>query len=51
VVLDGQGADELLAGMPLYEAQIFPKLLFEGRWLKVATELRARMHRYGYGPR
>jgi asparagine synthase (glutamine-hydrolysing) len=49
VVLDGQGADELLAGMPLYEAQIFPEMLRRGRWLRFARELRARMQRYGLG--
>jgi asparagine synthase (glutamine-hydrolysing) len=49
VVLDGQGADELLAGMPLYEAQIFPEMLRRGKWLRFACELRLRMKRYDYG--
>ena len=47
VVIEGQGSDELFAGMPLYEAQIFPQLLRSGRWIRCASELRARMRRYG----
>jgi len=47
VVLDGQGADEILGGLPLYEAQIFPEMLRRGHWLRFALELRARMRRYG----
>jgi asparagine synthase (glutamine-hydrolysing) len=46
VVIEGQGSDELFAGMPLYEAQIFPQLLRSGRWIQYALELRARMRRY-----
>src|SRR6185503_8533020 len=46
VVLEGQGSDELLAGMPLYEAQILVELLSSGRWVRYALELRARMRRY-----
>jgi asparagine synthase (glutamine-hydrolysing) len=48
VVFDGQGADELLAGMPLYEAQMFPEMLRRGHWVRFARELRTRMRRYGY---
>jgi len=47
VVLDGQGSDELLAGMPLYEAQIFPEMLRRGRFFQFAVDIRARMRRYG----
>ena len=48
VVLDGQGADELLAGMSLYESQMFPALLFRGHWLQFVIEIRTRMRRYNY---
>jgi asparagine synthase (glutamine-hydrolysing) len=49
VVLDGQGSDEILAGMPLYDAQQFPEMLRAGQLLRLSRELRARMLRYGLG--
>jgi asparagine synthase (glutamine-hydrolysing) len=51
VVIEGQGSDEMFAGMPLYEAQIFPEMLRSGQLLRFAAELRARMRRYGLGLR
>ena len=49
VVLDGGGSDEILAGVPLYDAQQFPEMLRAGRLLRFSRELRARMLRYGLG--
>ena len=46
VVLDGQGADELLAGLPLYEAQMFPEWLRRKQSGRLRSELRIRMLRY-----
>lgn len=51
VVLDGQGADEVLAGLPLHEAQMFPEMLRRGQWIRFAMELRARMRRDDCGLR
>jgi asparagine synthase (glutamine-hydrolysing) len=44
VMLDGQGADELFAGLPSYELVMFREWLRTGRWRRVQTEaaLRAR---------
>jgi asparagine synthase (glutamine-hydrolysing) len=42
VVLDGQGADELLAGLLPYEAQIFIPLLQGAHFVKIVRELRLR---------
>jgi asparagine synthase (glutamine-hydrolysing) len=41
VLLDGQGADETVAGYPFYYAAIFRYLLRTGRWLRLAREIRA----------
>lgn len=49
VVWDGQGADELLAGMPLYEAQWLLGLLRQGQLVNLAKELVLRNRRYQYG--
>jgi asparagine synthase (glutamine-hydrolysing) len=51
VVIEGQGSDEMLAGMPHYEAQIFPEMLRSGHFVRAAVELRARMRRYRMGLR
>ncbi|MDQ2854153.1 MAG: asparagine synthase (glutamine-hydrolyzing) [Chloroflexota bacterium] len=40
VLLDGQGADESLAGYHFYFAALFRYLLRTGRWLALARELR-----------
>ena len=41
VLLDGQGADETVAGYPFYYAALFRYLLRTGRWLQLAREIRA----------
>ena len=41
VLLDGQGADETVAGYPFYSAALFRYLLRTGRWLQLAREIRA----------
>ncbi len=40
VLLDGQGADETLAGYHFYFAALFRFLLRTGRWLELAREMR-----------
>jgi asparagine synthase (glutamine-hydrolysing) len=49
VVIEGQGSDEMLAGMPGYDAQSFPEMLRRGQWLRFARELRTRRSRYRLG--
>jgi asparagine synthase (glutamine-hydrolysing) len=49
VVWDGQGADELLAGLPLYESQWLLEQLRSGRWRRFAREMQLRKQRYGLG--
>jgi asparagine synthase (glutamine-hydrolysing) len=49
VVIEGQGADELFAGLPGYDAQIFSDLIGRGRWLQAARELRLRRERLRLG--
>src|SRR5262249_41208966 len=46
VVLDGQGADELLAGLPHYEAQMFPEMLRRGQIFRLAREIQIRSQKY-----
>ena len=49
VLLDGQGADELLAGYHTFFAPHFAALLTSGRWGALLQEMRAakRLHRIG----
>jgi asparagine synthase (glutamine-hydrolysing) len=49
VMLDGQGADEQLAGYPNYFAPHFGSLLRESRWSKLLRELSAAGALHGYG--
>jgi asparagine synthase (glutamine-hydrolysing) len=42
VVLEGQGCDEMLAGMPYYETAIFSEYIARLRLIKLARELRIR---------
>ena len=48
VTLDGQGADELLAGYHIYFGDFFAQLLREWRWMRVLKEISAyaRIHNY-----
>ena len=46
VVLDGQGADELLAGLPYYESQLLLDLLRRGHVLRLLREARLRCRKY-----
>jgi asparagine synthase (glutamine-hydrolysing) len=50
VVLEGQGADELLAGMPGYEAAFLHELFRTLRWRDLVTEVRCRARRYHESP-
>ena len=47
VVIEGQGADELLAGMPGYETAFLQELLLTLRWRELFNEARQRVRRYG----
>jgi asparagine synthase (glutamine-hydrolysing) len=49
VVLDGQGADELLAGLPYYEQQIFLEMLEKLQLRRLAQELQCRSRKYHAG--
>jgi asparagine synthase (glutamine-hydrolysing) len=49
VVIEGQGADELFAGLPGYDAQQFPSWLVQGRWLRLGRELADRRRRMQLG--
>jgi asparagine synthase (glutamine-hydrolysing) len=49
VMLDGQGADEQLAGYHVYFAPLFAGLLLRGRWAALAREVRAARRAHGYG--
>ncbi|MEO5937012.1 MAG: asparagine synthase (glutamine-hydrolyzing) [Terriglobales bacterium] len=49
VVLDGQGADEILGGLPIYEAQMFLPMIQRMQWFTLAKELRLRTKRYRNG--
>lgn len=46
VVIDGQGADEMLGGLPIYEAQMFIAMLKRLQLLSILKELRLRSRRY-----
>lgn len=46
VVLDGQGADEMLGGMPFYETPIFLELITQFKYTAVMSELRCRSRLY-----
>ncbi len=46
VVIDGQGADEMLGGLPIYEAQMFLAMLKRLQLLRIVKELRLRSRRY-----
>ncbi|HEU0301671.1 MAG TPA: asparagine synthase (glutamine-hydrolyzing) [Longimicrobium sp.] len=50
VMLDGQGADEQLAGYHVYFAPLFAALLLRGRWGALAREVRGARRVHGYGP-
>jgi asparagine synthase (glutamine-hydrolysing) len=47
VLLDGQGADELLAGYHGFFGTYFADLLAQRRWLRLLTELAAYRRRHG----
>ena len=47
VILEGQGADEMLGGMPSYASPVFRELLFGGRLLAFASEVNAHARRFG----
>ncbi|MHB8653645.1 MAG: asparagine synthase (glutamine-hydrolyzing) [Terriglobia bacterium] len=49
VVLDGQGADELLAGLPYYEQQIFLEMFGKFQLRRLAQELQFRSRKYHAG--
>ncbi|MGF6781104.1 asparagine synthase (glutamine-hydrolyzing) [Paraburkholderia sp. GAS334] len=49
VMLDGQGADEQLAGYHSFFAPRFASLFRSGRWLELFREIRASGPRHGYG--
>jgi asparagine synthase (glutamine-hydrolysing) len=45
-VIDGQGADEMLGGLPIYEAQMFIAMLKRLQLMRILRELRLRSRRY-----
>lgn len=47
VLLDGQGADELLAGYPIYQAAWWATLAQQGHWLHLRRELIGYSQRFG----
>ena len=47
VVLDGQGADEMLGGMPFYETPIFLELIAGFKYIALVNEIRCRSRLYG----
>jgi asparagine synthase (glutamine-hydrolysing) len=49
VLLDGQGADETVAGYHFYFAALFRYLFRTGRWLRLARELRGFSTAHGAG--
>jgi asparagine synthase (glutamine-hydrolysing) len=49
VLLDGQGADETVAGYPFYFAALFRFLFRTGRWLELAREMRGFSAAHGSG--
>jgi len=46
VVLDGQGADEMLGGMPYYETPIFLELIAKFKYLALMKEIQSRSRLY-----
>lgn len=46
VVIDGQGADEMLGGLPIYEAQMFLSMLRRLQLSRIIKELILRSKRY-----
>jgi asparagine synthase (glutamine-hydrolysing) len=46
VVLDGQGADEMLGGMPFYETPIFLELIAKFKWAALMREIESRSDLY-----
>jgi asparagine synthase (glutamine-hydrolysing) len=46
VVLDGQGADEMLGGMPFYETPIFLELIAKFKYVSLMNEIRCRSRLY-----
>ncbi len=50
VLLDGQGADEILAGYHGFFGALFADLLVQGRWRRFREEWRAYRQRYGALP-
>jgi asparagine synthase (glutamine-hydrolysing) len=49
VMLDGQGADEVLAGYHAFFAPYLASLVRDGRWREAWREIQAFKHRHGYG--
>lgn len=47
VVLEGQGADEMLGGMPYYETPIFRELISRFQYAALMREIRSRARQYG----
>lgn len=47
VVIDGQGADEILGGLPIYEAQMYLAMLKQWQLLGILKEMQLRSRRYG----
>src|SRR2546430_16699586 len=47
VLLDGQGADELLAGYPIYQAAWWATLARRGSWLRLRREIAGYARRFG----
>jgi asparagine synthase (glutamine-hydrolysing) len=48
VMLDGQGADEQLAGYHAFFAPSFAKLLCSGKWLKLWQDMQSTKRQHGY---
>jgi asparagine synthase (glutamine-hydrolysing) len=46
VVLDGQGADEMLGGMPYYETPIFLELIARAQYIALFREIQVRAHHH-----
>jgi len=49
VMLDGQGADEQLAGYPIFFGANFARLLRQMRWMELIREMRSASRLHGYG--
>jgi asparagine synthase (glutamine-hydrolysing) len=46
VVLDGQGPDEMLGGMPFYETPIFLELIANAQYIELSREVQVRARRH-----